>query len=191
MAQHQCGDPHAHAFRSLVPFSVKALTLHAVPVYCHSDHVDELEHCEYFAALRDANLVHQYVASEWLDVAKDLRVLPHEVPHDAEPTFAFRCEGQGWAVGYAADLGTWDDALANVLADADVLAVEFNHDERMQKTSGRPQFLIDRVLGPHGHLSNRQGASLLIGYSRTIETAAGERRHRAASQPAMQYTGVG
>ena len=147
--------------------ALKALALHAVPLYCHSDHLADIGLCEHFSALRDAHLIHHYTTSVWLDVTKSLRVLPHEIAHDAEPTFAFRCEGQsglygsGWAVGYAADLGHWDDALVDVFADADVLALEFNHDEHMQKTSGRPQFLIDRVLGPRGHLSNRQGTALL------------------------------
>jgi phosphoribosyl 1,2-cyclic phosphodiesterase len=141
--------------------ALKALALHAVPLYCHSDHVLDIEHCDHFAGLHAAGLIHHYSASTWLDLTKNLRVLPHEVSHDADPTFAFRCEGSSWAVGYAADLGEWDDALVETLANADVLALEFNHDVRMQKTSGRPRFLIDRVLGAWGHLSNQQGAALV------------------------------
>jgi phosphoribosyl 1,2-cyclic phosphodiesterase len=141
--------------------ALKAMIRLEIPLYCHPEHSIELDECEHFAALRAAGLVTCFMESEWLWVSNEIRVLPHEVSHDADPTFAFRCEGQGWAMGYAADLGDWDDALVKSLADVDVLALEFNHDEKMQKTSGRPRYLIDRVLGPRGHLSNRQGAALL------------------------------
>jgi hypothetical protein len=47
------------------------------------------------------------------------------------------------------------------LAGVDLLGVEFNHDVAMQKSSRRPDFLIERNLSDDGHLSNRQGALLL------------------------------
>jgi phosphoribosyl 1,2-cyclic phosphodiesterase len=43
----------------------------------------------------------------------------------------------------------------------DLLAVEFNHDVRMQRTSGRHPRLIARILGGNGHLSNEQAAQLV------------------------------
>jgi phosphoribosyl 1,2-cyclic phosphodiesterase len=64
-------------------------------------------------------------------------------------------------MGYATDLGTWDDDLVRHLADVDVLALEFNHDVEMQRASGRPKLLIDRVLSERGHLSNNQACELL------------------------------
>lgn len=147
--------------------TIKALAANGVPFYCHRDHVHDLVLCESFELFRQSGRVHQYVAGDWLNLASQLRILPHEVSHDAEPTFAFRCEGVGgmfgadWSVGYAADLGTWDEKLAELLADSDILAIEFNHDEHMQRSSGRSRDLIARVLGPRGHLSNRQGAALV------------------------------
>ena len=94
-------------------------------------------------------------------------MLPLSVSHDCGATCGFRIEGPeglfgpSWAIGYVADLGTWDQDLANALADVDLLALEFNHDETMQRSSGRPRFLIDRVLGDEGHLSNRQATALV------------------------------
>ena len=44
----------------------------------------------------------------------------------------------------------------------DLLAVEFNHDVAMQRQSPRPRFLVERVLGNLGHLSNEQAADLTI-----------------------------
>jgi hypothetical protein len=54
-------------------------------------------------------------------------------------------------------------------AGVDVLALEFNHDEAMERASGRPRHLIARVLGRNGHLSNRQAAAV----SRDILSAGG------------------
>jgi phosphoribosyl 1,2-cyclic phosphodiesterase len=82
------------------------------------------------------------------------------VPHDSEPTFALRFEGAGWALGFASDVGHVTAGLAAAFAGVDALAVEYNHDERMQRASGRPPILIHRVLGDDGHLSNAQAAEL-------------------------------
>src|SRR4051812_17981350 len=49
----------------------------------------------------------------------------------------------------------------------DLLALEFNHDERMQRESGRHPSLIERVMGRGGHLSNRQAADV---FRRVLES---------------------
>ena len=65
------------------------------------------------------------------------------------------------ALAYAADLGSWQDDVARRLADVDLLALEFNHDVYLQRSSGRSPRLIARCLGDHGHLSNVQAAALV------------------------------
>jgi phosphoribosyl 1,2-cyclic phosphodiesterase len=65
-------------------------------------------------------------------------------------------------LGYLADLGTWTTDLVAAVADVDLLALEFNHDVQLEKQSGRPQDLIDRVLGDSGHLSNKQAADFVV-----------------------------
>jgi phosphoribosyl 1,2-cyclic phosphodiesterase len=134
---------------------------------CHSAHVDELSGMsKSFDSLYGAGLVDRYQPGKAVDLAPGLTAVPLSVRHDGE-TFGFRFEGErglfgpGWSIGYAADLGCWDNELARSLSDVDLLALEFNHDEEMQRSSGRPQFLIRRVLGDHGHLSNRQAGGLL------------------------------
>ena len=66
-----------------------------------------------------------------------MRVEPTTLRHDGGPTFGFRVEaradarkGRPVTVGYMADTGCWSDAMADALADVDVLGVEFNHDVR-------------------------------------------------------------
>ncbi len=136
---------------------------------CHAAHADALAaQSDGFSALRAAGLVTTYRAGRPLDLGSGLTGLPLPVEHDAGETFGFRFEGgrglfgPGWALGYAADLGCWDNELVRSLADVDLLALEFNHDEHLQRTSGRPHFLIERVLSDQGHLSNQQAQDLLL-----------------------------
>src|SRR5258707_600184 len=77
------------------------------------------------------------------------------VSHDSDPTFAFRIDahdspGLAWAVGYASDLGCGSDELVAAFAGVDVLALEYNHDVKLERRSPRPKFLVDRVLSDSG-----------------------------------------
>lgn len=144
----------------------------SIPLYCHASHVKELSaHSPAFAELQASDLVQVYKAAEEIMLPVGLSCRPIALSHDGGVTFGgtfgFRFEwadglfGDPLALAYLADLGCWNDGLADHLADVDVLALEFNHDEGMEKNSGRPYFLVKRVLGDHGHLSNAQAAALL------------------------------
>jgi phosphoribosyl 1,2-cyclic phosphodiesterase len=158
---HTHGD-HCHET------AMSALARHGVPFYCHPEHAACLvATSDAFGRIHAARLARWYQPGQWLSLAA-MKLLPVGVSHDGGPCCAFRFEGPeslfgpAWSIGYAADLGCWDDALARTLADVDVLAVEFNHDEDMQRTSRRPGYLKARVLGDRGHLSNRQAVELLL-----------------------------
>jgi phosphoribosyl 1,2-cyclic phosphodiesterase len=141
------------------------------PLIAHPRHHDQLAGREEYAPLAAAGLTRRYESGRLLELAPGLTALPVEVPHDADPTFGFRFDGPGWAVGYASDVGQPTPALAGALAGVDLLALEFNHDVALQRASDRPPLLIKRVLGTHGHLSNAQAADL----SRAIDRTAGLR----------------
>jgi phosphoribosyl 1,2-cyclic phosphodiesterase len=153
-----------------------------IPLFCHLGHYRMLSaYSAGFAQLLASGLVRPFDEHRPFDLSNKLRCTPLPIRHDAGPTFAFRFEGggdlfgQATTLGYAADLGCWDDALAGALADVDLLAVEFNHDVEMERTSGRGAHLIARVLGDEGHLSNDQAAALV----RTVleRSTAGRLRH--------------
>ncbi len=138
-----------------------------IPLYCHAGHVPVLERAgTSFAEMAQTGLIRFYEVDQPWDLA-GCRSEAFEVPHDGGITCGFRFDGPAqifgasWGLGYVADLGCWDDALATRLTDVDVLALEFNHDVEMQRRSGRPFYLIRRVLGDNGHLSNVQAADLL------------------------------
>lgn len=150
------------------PATMRALYRRKIPLYCHEEHLAWLiEQCEAVRHLAAARLVRTYRAGEEFILSSALRCRPLALSHDAGATFGFRFEAGGegrdesWSLGYAADLGIWDAALAEALADVDVLGLEFNHDVQMQLDSRRPELLIERVLGDTGHLSNEQAAALL------------------------------
>jgi phosphoribosyl 1,2-cyclic phosphodiesterase len=136
--------------------------------YCHSDHAAFLASCSRsFCKLEEAGLVQQFEGGEEVRLGESLRCRPLSLRHDSGATFGFRFEGptdifgQAETLGYAADLGTWGHDLVHDLANADVLALEFNHDPYLQRASGRSPALIARVLSDEGHLSNAQAAGLL------------------------------
>jgi phosphoribosyl 1,2-cyclic phosphodiesterase len=61
----------------------------------------------------------------------------------------------------ATDLGHVPEGCLPAFLDADAVVLESNHDPRMLRASGRPPDLIERILGPQGHLSNGDCAEAL------------------------------
>jgi phosphoribosyl 1,2-cyclic phosphodiesterase len=153
-----------------------------VPLYCHPEHHGVLaRYSAGFAQLHEAGLVRSFAHGEELSLAPGLRCRPVAVRHDSGATFGFRLEGPAdlfggcSAIGYVSDLGTWDEVIADYLAEVDLLAVEFNHDVWLERNSRRPAALIARVLGDEGHLSNDQAAALV---QAVLErSSAGRLRH--------------
>jgi phosphoribosyl 1,2-cyclic phosphodiesterase len=134
-------------------------------VYCHHSHINYLLSASHaFGELQQSGCVSEYEPGRPFSPGGGLNLVALELEHDSHRTFGFRVEDAAgaWAAGYVADLGGFDDALVQSLCDVDLLALEFNHDEAMQWESGRPRELIDRILGPRGHLSNRQAGDLVL-----------------------------
>jgi phosphoribosyl 1,2-cyclic phosphodiesterase len=148
-----------------------------IPVYAHPAHFDHLESvAASFGPLRTANLTRTYAEGQTLELASGLTCRPIRVSHDSDPTFAFRVDHHeddghdpSWAIGYASDLGCVSDDLVAAFAGVDVLAVEYNHDEKMERASRRPAFLVQRVLSDTGHLSNHQAAD----FTRAVAARSG------------------
>jgi phosphoribosyl 1,2-cyclic phosphodiesterase len=151
-----------------------------IPLYAHPLHHDFLSASQHYGPLHRAKLTRNYLSQEILELGGALKCHVIPVPHDSDPTFGFRIEpheslfGSAWAIGYASDVGHITPELLDGFSGVDTLAIEFNHDVRMQTNSGRPAMLIQRVLGPLGHLSNVDAAA----FSKAIADSCGERfRH--------------
>lgn len=153
-----------------------------IPFFCHPEHHGLLRSTSRgFVDLHAAGLVQPFVPGEVFELSRGLRCRPLPVRHDGGATFGFRLEaapdlfGRAASLAYAADLGCWDDALADAMSDVDLLAVEFNHDVELEYASGRMPRLIARVLGDDGHLSNAQAADLVRAV--LARSPAGRPRH--------------
>jgi phosphoribosyl 1,2-cyclic phosphodiesterase len=140
----------------------------SIPLFCHPSHATALKGASpAFALLLEQDRLRFYDVDQPMPLAEGVQCRPVALKHDGDITCGFRFDGgpdrfgQTWALGYAADLGCWSTALADALANVDMLALEFNHDEWLERNSGRAPALIRRVLGDHGHLSNRQASALL------------------------------
>lgn len=139
-------------------------------LYCHSDQTPRLkEWSKAFRHLKAANLVRFYDGDAMpLGGVAGPTVRAIEVSHDIDATFGFRIDCDAnlfrprWSMGYFSDLGTWTDRHVRHVADVDLLAIEFNHDVDLQRASGRPPMLVDRVLSDRGHLSNEQAADFVL-----------------------------
>lgn len=90
-----------------------------------------------------------------------LNVQAFPKPHDAAEPMGFVVESQGERAGFVMDLGHVPDRIERVLTGLTHLVFESNHDVQMERESGRPYYLIRRVLGDLGHLSNEQAAASL------------------------------
>jgi phosphoribosyl 1,2-cyclic phosphodiesterase len=139
-----------------------------IPLWCHPGHHALLsKYSSNFATLQDAGLIQSFSPIEPFELPGGIRCIPLPVSHDSDPTFGFRLDGPAdlfgrrTAIGYAADLGCWDDLLIEAFANVDLLALEFNHDVAMEHQSKRPAYLVARVLGDQGHLSNEQAADFV------------------------------
>lgn len=81
--------------------------------------------------------------------------------HDATGSIGFIIEDDGEKLVYITDTGYIYEKVLDYIRDADYYIFESNHNVRMQLQTGRPQYLIDRIMGDHGHLSN-EDASLYL-----------------------------
>jgi phosphoribosyl 1,2-cyclic phosphodiesterase len=100
---------------------------------------------------------------------RDLEVSPFSIPHDAYDPVAFVF---AWGeddlfnpvrkLAWLTDLGYVPNLVKQKIRDVDYLVVEANHDVKMlEMDERRPWSLKQRILGRHGHLSNKAALTLL------------------------------
>jgi phosphoribosyl 1,2-cyclic phosphodiesterase len=153
------------------PTALRQCVSHGVALYCHETHIESLENRRPYRKLCEAGLVRTYDPGKPFKLPGGATACAVAVPHDSARTFAFSIRmpdgrAKQKRISYLSDVGHWTRGLTEAAAGADLLAIEFNHDEEMERLSWRPATLIDRVLGPLGHLSNRQAAEALCAVCR-------------------------
>lgn len=90
-----------------------------------------------------------------------LKVAAFSVPHDAADPVGFTLECSGTVLGLLTDLGHVNQSVAHHVTGVHCLFVEANHDEGMlHADTKRPFSIKQRIMSPHGHLSNTAAGSL-------------------------------
>jgi phosphoribosyl 1,2-cyclic phosphodiesterase len=86
---------------------------------------------------------------------------PVLLPHDCDPTVAFKLEHEDRRAVILTDLGRPLPEVGRALQGAHVLVLEFNYDPEMMRKGPYPPVLQRRISGGRGHLSNDEAAELL------------------------------
>lgn len=138
-------------------------------VRVHREHLREALRC----GVPDAHLV---PFDEWADLGDGLALHACRTPHDDRGSTAFllerRCDAGVTRLGYATDLGRVPSSLLEHFRDVDLLAIESNYDEELERTSDRPWFLKERVMGGKGHLSNEESIAAALAIAGSSELQA-------------------
>lgn len=121
--------------------------------------------CKIYATNPSLNTLNSYdfkAETESLEYDRRQEILPglyitaFKTDHDALGSCGYIVETEGYKLGYATDLGIIRKKTLELLAGSDVIILESNHDEKMLIEGNYEHFLKQRILSPHGHLSNRQ-----------------------------------
>jgi phosphoribosyl 1,2-cyclic phosphodiesterase len=127
-----------------------------IPIYCHANKVDALA-----SSSPDLGPLIQPFNVDAFSPIYGLTCDPIHFAHDQLGSHGFVVEGFGYRIGYATDLGHVPSHFFDRFRDLDCIALEANYDPQMQVDSARPSFLKRRIMGGHGHLSNRQALAAL------------------------------
>jgi phosphoribosyl 1,2-cyclic phosphodiesterase len=91
----------------------------------------------------------------------ELTVTGVSIPHDAAAPLAFIvCHGET-RLGHATDLGHLRRNVVDAFRECHALLLESNYDPGLLRDGPYPWSLKERILGPHGHLSNQDVARYL------------------------------
>jgi ribonuclease BN (tRNA processing enzyme) len=135
---------------------MQTIVAQQIKVFCPADRVHELLHFASDSRMRP--LVVPFT-QEPFEPVPGVTATTIRLAHDRTGSHAFHFAsecGSGGSMGYATDLGNVPLTLIDKFCGVDLLAIESNYDPQMQRTSGRPMFLQQRIMGGGGHLSNTQ-----------------------------------
>lgn len=165
----------ALADRDIDPSTIRAVLL----THEHSDHVAGLQVlCKQFGwsvvaskgtldGLADQDKlpctgkIYMLPANRSLSIA-GLQITPFETPHDSRQCYGYRIDSEdGRSLAMTTDLGYLPDSVLKVIQGCQTVHIESNHDPEMLRNGPYPYWLIQRIRGEGGHLSNQECAAVL------------------------------
>ncbi len=91
-----------------------------------------------------------------------LRVSSFETPHDSRQCYGYRIDSEdGRSLAMTTDLGYLPDSVLQAILGCQTVHIESNHDPEMLRNGPYPYWLIQRIRGYGGHLSNQECAAVL------------------------------
>lgn len=91
----------------------------------------------------------------------DMEIHPFSIQHDTLDPVAFTIKTGSLKLGFCTDLGKVTSQVEHHLQKCDYLYLEANHEVDYVLSSPRPESLKRRILGPTGHISNKECGDLL------------------------------
>lgn len=108
--------------------------------------------------LKDYEKIILYNDSIYLD---DLKVDIIKTSHDSADSRSFILNNNGKTAVYLTDTGYINQKYFKKLTNKNIYLFESNHDIEMLLNGPYPKWLKDRVMGPYGHLSNKDSSIYL------------------------------
>ncbi|SES25309.1 MBL fold metallo-hydrolase [Pedobacter rhizosphaerae] len=93
-----------------------------------------------------------------------LKIAPFSKFHDAADPYSFTIEYNDVRVGVFTDIGAVCERLINQFKTCHAVFLEANYDTEMMENGRYPYFLKRRIMGGHGHLSNKQALELFLNH---------------------------
>ena len=92
----------------------------------------------------------------------EFKVTAFHVPHDSSDNVGYKVEWNNIVFVLMTDIGHITDEMHHMIAQADYLVIEANHDTEMLANGPYPDHLKRRIVSGTGHLNNRQCAEALV-----------------------------
>jgi phosphoribosyl 1,2-cyclic phosphodiesterase len=92
----------------------------------------------------------------------DIDVTAFPVSHDAVAPCGYLLQAGGCRVCFVTDSGEVTPEMLAYMQHADLLIIEANHDRQRLLRGPYPYSLKQRILSPHGHLSNDQTSTAIL-----------------------------
>ncbi len=154
-------------FEKLAEINVNLEEVEAV-FFTH-DHVDHIRNVDLIPIekrysglgtvdlLGASHFMNPYVSIE----ISGFKITAFPLSHDATNALGYIIESDDEKLVYLTDTGYINRKIFKYLENADIYLFESNYDVEMLMNSKRPSFLIQRIFGDKGHLSNEQAGMYL------------------------------